>query len=227
MERKALSVIVVDDDFMIAKVHKKFIESEMGYRVVATTYNYEQTLDEVKKTRPDLLVLDVYLPDRSGIELLRTLRSQCIPCDVILITAATEKEVAEEGFRLGVFDYLIKPFLLDHLKESLVKYQQYKECLSLRANVNQDIVDDLKKIRSMAPVKQLQTGIDFRTLEHIKASLMKTGDFQSAEEVARLAKVSRSTARTYLSYLVEENIVEEKLQYGAVGRPQRLYNLRF
>lgn len=223
MAKKPLRVIVVDDDFMIANVHKKFIESEMGFNVVATTHNFEQTLAEVNKQQPDLLILDVYLPDRSGIELLRTIRSRGIPCDVILITAAKEMEIAEEGFRLGIFDYLIKPFVLDHLKESLVKYQQYRERLSTSTNLNQAIVDDLKKIRSVGPTKPLQTGIDYRTLEHIKECLMKSRGFQSAEGIAKIAEVSRSTARTYLAYLVEENVVEEKLQYGTVGRPQRLY----
>lgn len=225
MTKKPLRVIVVDDDFMIANVHKKFIESEMGFNVVATTHNFEQTLAEINNKKPDLLILDVYLPDRSGIELLRTIRSQGIPCDVILITAAKEMEIAEEGFRLGIFDYLIKPFVLDHLKVSLVKYQQYKERLSSTSNLNQAIVDDLKNIRSKGSSKPLQTGIDYRTLEHIKECLLKTRGFHSAEEIAKLAEVSRSTARTYLSYLVQENIVEEKLQYGTVGRPQRLYRL--
>lgn len=223
MAEKPIRVIVVDDDFRIAKMHTKFIESEMGYQVVASTHNYEQTFAEITKERPDLLILDVYLPDKSGIDLLRTIRSLHIPCDVILITAATETEVAEEGFRLGIFDYLIKPFDLDHLKESLVKYQQYRNRLSASANLNQSMVDDLKKIRSVGPTKQLQSGIDFRTLEHIRESLIKIGDFQSAEDIAQLAKVSRSTVRTYLTYLVEEKKVEEKLQYGVVGRPQRLY----
>ncbi len=177
----------------------------------------------ITKERPDLLILDVYLPDKSGIDLLRTIRSLHIPCDVILITAATETEVAEEGFRLGIFDYLIKPFDLDHLKESLVKYQQYRNRLSASANLNQSMVDDLKKIRSVGQTKQLQSGIDYRTLEHVRESLVKTIDFQSAEDIAQHAKVSRSTVRTYLAYLVEEKMVEEKLQYGAVGRPQRLY----
>ena len=156
---------------------------------------------------------------------MRTLRSQGIPCDVILITAAKELEIAEEGFRLGIFDYWIKPFDLDHLKESLIKYQQYKARLGSSSNLNQAIVDDLKKIRLTGPSKQWQSGIDSRTLEHIKECLQRIEEFQSAEAIAKLAEVSRSTARMYLTYLVEEKLVEEKLQYGTVGRPQRLYRM--
>lgn len=225
MVNKLLQVLVVDDDFMIARVHAKYIESQKGYSVVGVTHNFEQTLAQVHELQPDLLILDVYLPDRSGIELLRTIRSQGISCDVILITASKELEVVEEGFRLGIFDYLIKPFDLEHLKESLGKYQQYKLRLAISPNLNQAIVDDLRKIRSTGPTKELQTGIDFRTLERIKQCLLNTEGFQSVEIIANLAEVSRSTVRMYLTYLVEENLVEEKLLYGTVGRPQRLYRI--
>jgi|SRR5680860_372567 len=225
MVKKPLQVLVVDDDFMIARVHAKYIESQKGYSVVGVTHNFEQTLAQVSELQPDLLILDVYLPDRSGIDLLRTIRSQGIRCDVILITASKELEIVEEGFRLGIFDYLIKPFDLEHLKESLLKYKQFKTRLAISPNLNQAIVDDLRKIRSSGATKELQTGIDFRTLERIKQCLSNTEGFQSVEVIAKLAEVSRSTVRMYLTYLVEENLVEEKLLYGTVGRPQRVYQI--
>lgn len=226
MAPKLLRVVVVDDDFMIAKVHAKYIESQQDYQVVGIAHNYAQTLSKVLEFQPDLLILDVYLPDQSGIELLRTIRSRRISCDVILITAAKELEVVEEGFRLGIFDYLIKPFDLDHLNDSLVKYKQFKTRLSDSPNLNQAVVDDLKKIRSTGFSKQQQTGIDFRTLERIKQCLLQLDEFQSAEKIAKLAEFSRSTARMYLAYLVEENVAEEKLLYGTVGRPQKLYRIK-
>lgn len=227
MANKDLQVLVVDDDFMIARVHAKYIDSQPGYKVVGIAHNYEQTLTQVLEQCPDLLILDVYLPDRSGIDLLRTIRSKSISCDVILITAAKELDVVEEGFRLGVFDYLLKPFDLDHLLISLVKYQQYKARLTAANDLDQTMVEDLKKIRSTAFTKQLQTGIDYRTLERIKQAMGQLQGFHSADAIAKMAEVSRSTARMYLTYLVEENLAEEKLQYGTVGRPQRLYRIIF
>jgi len=220
--QERLHVLVVDDDFMIARVHAKYIESQQGYKVIGVAYNYEETLTKIIEFRPDLVILDVYLPDGSGIDLLRTVRARRIPCDVILITAAKELDVVEEGFRLGAFDYLIKPFDLDHLRDSLIKYKQYKERLSKSASLDQKVVDDLRKMRSSAG-KPVQSGIDFRTLERIKASLLRHNGFQSSEEIARSAGVSRSTVQKYLAYLVEEKVAEEKLLYGTVGRPQILY----
>jgi response regulator of citrate/malate metabolism len=226
MSHKVLDVLVVDDDFMIAKMHGKYINSQNGYELVGIAYNYEQALSAITELKPDLILLDVYLPNHSGIDLLRTIRSHNSPCDIILITASKEREIVEEGFRLGVFDYLIKPFDLKHLTNALIKYAQFREQLSSNAELNQDTLEALKKLRApKASLNQSQKGIDFRTLDRIKHYLALQPDYQSSDEIALTAGVSRSTVRNYLTYLIEENIVEELLQYGTVGRPQRLYRL--
>lgn len=226
-----LRVVVVDDDFLVAKLHGKFVESLPGYQLIGTANQYEQALALVTELRPDVLLLDVYMPDNSGIELLRTIRTQNLPCDVILITAAKELEMVEEGFRLGIFDYLIKPFDLERLKKSLEEYVQFRKQLSTSKadSMDQTIVDDLKRLRSMAPTptnSQRQKGIDMRTLELIKQALPHAPELISIEEVADKVGVSRSTARVYLVHLIEEKFAEEQLLYGTVGRPQRLFRVK-
>jgi response regulator of citrate/malate metabolism len=94
--------------------------------------------------------------------------------------------------------------------------------------IDQMVVDDLKKLRSVTHSDRSwqQKGIDVRTLERIQACLARSNGFLSADEVAKLAGVSRSTARHYLVYLAEEQLAEEQLAYGTVGRPQCLYRLK-
>lgn len=232
MAELSIGVLVVDDDFMIAKMHGKFIASQAEYEVVGLAYNYAQALSLISELNPDLLLLDVYLPDQSGIELVRSIRSRNIPCDIILITAAKEREMVEEGFRLGVFDYLFKPFDLEHLQNTLHKYAQFKLHLASAKVLNQDSLDDLKKLRAPNSTQntpattQMRKGIDSRTLNRIKQSLVDKKQFQSVEEISQSAGVSRSTVRIYLSYLLEDQTVEEFLQYGTIGRPQRLYRMK-
>jgi two-component system CitB family response regulator len=97
--------------------------------------------------------------------------------------------------------------------------------LSSSPHLSQDVVDDLKQMRSTSSSKPLQTGIDFRTLERIKQCL-PADEFQSAERIAVSAGVSRSTVQKYLVYLVEQSTAEEKLLYGTVGRPQKLFRFK-
>jgi response regulator of citrate/malate metabolism len=227
-EDKNLRVIIVDDDFMIAKLHANFVGMQDGYSIVGVAHNYDEALSMIRTLKPDLLVLDVYLPDHSGIEILRAIRAENIACDSILITASKEIVVIEEAFRLGIFDYLIKPFDLDLLKNTLVKYSQFKIHLQSSGRHDQKFVDELKKYRAANPpmTQTLSKGIDARTLDRIKQCLSEDNTFRSAEEIAQISGLSRSTARGYLDFMVAQGIAEEFLQYGVVGRPQRLFRLK-
>jgi response regulator of citrate/malate metabolism len=226
MTDSPIRVLIIDDDFMIAKMHGKYIESEKGFELAGIALNGEQALSLIAGKKPDLLLLDVYMPDSSGIELLRTIRMQQIRCDVILITAAKELEVVEEGFRLGIFDYLVKPFDLEHLKNTLAKYSKFRDRLSSTRQINQEIVNDLKNLRvSRTQPQQLHKGIDDKTLSWIKKYLSDAEEFQTVDEIAVRAGVSKTTVRNYINYLLDEEIVEELLQYGTIGRPQKLYRI--
>ncbi|MDB5052843.1 MAG: two-component system response regulator [Bacilli bacterium] len=226
MAESPIRVLIIDDDFMIAKLHSKYIETRKGYELVGIALNYEQALSLIVERKPDLLLLDVYMPDFSGIELVRTIRTRQIRCDIILITASKELEIVEEGFRLGVFDYLIKPFDLEHLKNTLIKYTQFRNRLSSVEELNQEIVNDLKNLRIPHPqLPQFHKGIDDKTLNRIKKYLIDLEEFQTADEIALRAGVSKTTVRIYITYLVNEGIVEELLQYGTIGRPQKLYRI--
>jgi response regulator of citrate/malate metabolism len=227
MSQQLLRVLVVDDDFMIAKLHGKFIASQKGYQLVGTAHSFEEAQAMMDLVEPDLLLLDVYLPDQSGIELLKTIRMQNRRCDVILITAAKELEIVEDGFRFGVIDYLIKPFNLNQLQTALLKYVKFKTRLSSSSQLDQGTVDDLKKLRISEStfLPNNQKGIDLRTLEKIKKCITYSPEPLSADQIAKLAGVSLSTTRTYLSYLVEEQELIEEQQYGTVGRPLRLYRI--
>jgi len=228
MKRVPIRVLVVDDDFMIAQMHGKYIGQQDGYELTGIAHNFEQTMTRARELQPDLILLDVYLPDRSGIEVLRAIRAENIPSDIILITAAKEIDIIEDAFRLGIFDYLIKPFDLALLKGALEKYRQFKDHLLLPVQPDQRFVEGLKKFRSAKPLsaQQIQKGIDIRTLERIRHCLAQEDESRTAEQVALAAGVSRSTARAYLDYLIEQGIAEEFLQYGTVGRPQRFFRLK-
>ena len=223
-----LKVLVVDDDFRIAQLHAKYVAQQDGYVLVGIAHDCAGALDKAHELKPDLVILDVYLPDRSGIEVVRGIREAQLRCDVILITAAKEIEIIDEAFRLGIFDYLLKPFGPDIFKDALAKFRQFREQLRSEAEPDQGFVEGLKRLRATRAPSALhpQKGIDARTLERVTAILKAADEGRTAEQIGRLAGVSRSTARLYLNHLVECGQADQVLQYGGVGRPQVLFNAK-
>src|SRR6478735_3318816 len=83
-------VLIVDDDFMVAEIHRRFVEQVDGFRAVGVTRTGAEALTAVRDVRPHLVLLDVYLPDMTGLEVLQQLRSDGNLVGVIMITAARE-----------------------------------------------------------------------------------------------------------------------------------------
>ncbi len=223
-----LRVLVVDDDFRIAQLHGKYVERQEGYVLVGVAHDCAEALAKARELKPDLLILDVYLPDRSGIEVVRGIRETQLRCDIILITAAKEIEIIDEAFRLGIFDYLLKPFGPDILKDALIKFRQFRDQLRSEAEPDQGFVEGLKRLRAARAPAALrpQKGIDPRTLQRIAGILKGADEGRTAEQIGRLAGVSRSTARLYLNHLVEHGEADQVLHYGTVGRPQVLFRAK-
>ena len=117
-----IRVLVVDDDFMVAKVHAAFVARTPGFEVVGVAHTGATALVSVATLHPDLVLLDIHLPDISGTEVLRRLREQEPDVDVLVISAAKEAETVRTALRGGVVNYLLKPFDQDALRDRLQRY---------------------------------------------------------------------------------------------------------
>ena len=97
-----LRVLVVDDDFMVARVHRRFVERVAGFEVVGEARTGSDALAAVREHRPDLVLLDIYLPDMSGLEVLRELRAEADPVDVLVVSAARDLETSAGAVKVAV-----------------------------------------------------------------------------------------------------------------------------
>ncbi|MBP2076778.1 response regulator [Oceanobacillus polygoni] len=224
------SVLIVEDDFRIANIHRQFVEKVDGFVVSDTVRTGEEALAFLRECSelPDLVVLDIYIPDVEGLNLFWEIRSTYLEIDIVVITAAKEVETIQEAIRGGVFDYIIKPVDVSRFELTLTRYKERKYLLSSVEEMEQGDVDAMIWSNpAPIPAKQnsgLPKGIDAITLKEI-TSLLKTehSGGVTAVELSQQIGTSRSTARRYLEYLVSENEVETRLKYGTVGRPERRY----
>ncbi|MEE6257645.1 response regulator [Plantactinospora sonchi] len=217
-----IRVLVVDDDFMVARVQHRFVERVPGFTVVGVAHSGAEALDAVHRLRPDLVLLDIYLPDLSGLEVLRRLRSGDATADVLAVTAARDVETIRTALRGGVVHYLIKPFGFDALRDRLERYAAAQRRLPGDREVAQDDVDQLFAALRPAPA-DLPKGLTPPTADLVAAALRAADGDLSATECADRVGLSRVSTRRYLEHFVEAGKARVSLRYGSAGRPERRY----
>lgn len=222
-----LQLILVEDDPMVREVHRQFIEKIDGFKIVGIATNGQEGLQLIKSCKPDLAIIDIFMPHINGIEMLRELRSDGIPIDIIAITAASDMETVHKVLQQGAVDYIIKPFTFDRIKKSLENYKAYRLTLKDKKALLQHELDQLL-FKSNIEEKELELlpkGLNANTLIKITEFISNEKSPVSAEEVAEKIGIARVTARRYLDYLEKEGKVKIHIQYGGVGRPVNRYGI--
>jgi two-component system CitB family response regulator len=217
-----IQVVVIDDDYRIAELHSEAVQEVSGFRVITIANTAKAGADAVRRHRPDLLLLDLYLPDGSGLDLLKQFRANGMPVDAIVLTAASDMSRVRDALRLGALQYLIKPFSLSRLREHLIGYQRLQRHLRW-APASQTLVDRSFQLMRVAPDREETQSGGNPTVQAVLQSLDGIDDWISANGIADQVGISLSTARRYLSRLVALGKIELSLQYGVAGRPTHLY----
>jgi response regulator of citrate/malate metabolism len=208
-----LSVLVVDDDFRVANMHAGIVNALPGFTVTTTA----TTLAAAHKADPvDLALVDVYLPDGSGIDYVRELR-----CDSMVLSAANDAPTIRAALAAGALSYLIKPFAPTDLATRLSGYARYRNILA-KPNLGPNEVDQaLDALRPRIAPPQSPTAVTSPTKQLVLDALRASGTPMSSAEVSAVIGVSRATAQRYLSTLANSGEVKIQLRYGTTGRPEQ------
>ena len=179
----------------------------------------------LEKEKPDLLILDVYMPEVDGVSVLSLLRKSDIPVDVIMVTAAGDTETVARIMRQGVIDYIVKPFKFERYRAALESYLDFRKKLSHKSTLSQNDLDTMLSVKTES---QQDTPKNFhvQTMNSIIDFMLSHPEALSAEEVAAGTGVSRVTARRYLEYLVTQGRLQMLLDYVAVGRPIHRFKVK-
>lgn len=223
-----MRVLVVDDDFMVARVHSGYVARIPGCEVVGVAHTGADALAAARSLRPDLVLLDVYLPDLSGLDVLRALRTGS-PEDpfVLMITAADDPATVTGALHGGAAHYLVKPFDSRVLAEHVERIGRVRGRL---AGLDRAVQDDIDTVFGARPgvATRLPKGLTAPTARLVERELRAAaaddpvGDL-SATECAERTELSRVSARRYLEHFVATGAAEVRLRYGGTGRPERRY----
>ncbi|MFK4037739.1 response regulator [Nonomuraea wenchangensis] len=221
MTRAAISVLVVEDEEITAEANRVYVERVPGFTVAGVARSGGEALRFLRRRPVDLVLLDLYLPDLHGLEVVRAIRAGGLMCDVIAVTSARDLAMVRSAVSLGVSQYLLKPFTYATLLEKLTRYARFKDEAGVAAG--QGDVD--RVLGTLRGSSGLPKGLSRDTLDAVAAELRERPDGLAAQAVADAIGVSRVTARRYLEHLVELGAAVRMPQYGGVGRPELLYRI--
>ncbi|MFE0102612.1 response regulator [Streptomyces sp. NPDC059009] len=218
-----IEVLVVDDDVRVADVNAAYVEKVPGFRVAGKAHSAADALRLTGELTVDLVLLDHYLPDETGLAVVRSLRERGHQADVIMVTAARDVGTVQAAMRHGALQYLVKPFSYAGLRAKLDAYAALRRTLDGGGEAEQAEVDRIFGALSTTAAPELPKGHSPTTAELVRRALMAAEGPLSAQELAERTRLSRQTAQRYLKLLERTGRVRLSLKYGDTGRPEHRY----
>jgi response regulator of citrate/malate metabolism len=219
-----LHVLVVEDEPIAAEAHTAYVERVPGFTVAATVGTSQAAMQALQERHVDVVLLDMNLPDRHGLEVIRAMRAGGHQADVIALTSARDLEVVRAAVSLGVVQYVLKPFVFATLRERLLAYRAYREQVqgAVQVGTQAEVDEVIGGLRAAAEAR-LPKGIGEELLSRVSRALREADRGVSATELGEAVGVSRVTARRYAEFLCESRLAVRRSRYAGAGRPEVEY----
>jgi response regulator of citrate/malate metabolism len=222
-----IRTLIVEPDPVMANLHGEYVKKTAGFTVSGVAHTGAEALQQIDTEPPALVLLDLQLPDISGLELCRILRARNSPVDVLVITAARQIGLVRAALSFGVIHYVLKPLPLRTFQSHLRRYASYHQrTTDSTGPINQyDIDSTIALLRPDVRADSVASrATSLRTLDTVAAHLRTAAGPVTANEVAQALGISRVTARRYLEELTSRRMAAQTQRYGSSGRPRNLYH---
>lgn len=219
-------VLIVEDDPMVAMINAQYISRSKEFCAAGQCRNGKEALAFLEENEVDLIVMDVYMPQMDGFETLRQIRNKHISVDVIMVTAANDRESLDDALQLGVIDYLVKPFTFDRFRIALDKYITQTTALRELETLNQKNIDFIIDRARKRAEETYPKGIQSQTLRMVEEYMGKHAEnWLTGDRIAEEIGLTSVTVRRYLNYLAEAGVLSAEMNYETGGRPCMLYKM--
>ena len=218
-----IKTLIVEDDPMVAFINNQYLNKIGDIHVFGPVSTEKEVISIIEREKIDLVLLDVFLPEKNGLDILKDLRKSKYLVDVIVISAANSPNELREAFACGIIDYLIKPFQFERFEEAINKYRLKMNLLNGASQLNQRDVD---AIYSKNKICDLPKGLNKLTLEKIILFLRNNSNVVwTVREIANEVNLSNVTVKKYMDYLEDIEEVSVEISYGNIGRPEYKYTI--
>ncbi|MFJ8531302.1 response regulator [Bacillus sp. NPDC094106] len=218
-----IKVLIVEDDPMVAMLNKHYLEQVGGFELVHVAHSVNEAIEILEKSHVEFILLDIFMPEDTGFELLMYVRNQEKEIDIMMISAVHDMGSIKKALQYGVVDYLIKPFTFERFKEALTAYREKFKFMKEQQKISQSELDTLilqKEKVEPHTNQELPKGLTKQTLQLIWNQIeLLHGQAFTTDEMAQLVGISRVSIRKYVMFLTEIGVLENEMVYQHVGRP--------
>lgn len=220
------AVLIIEDDPMVQFIHKNYLNKVDSMLIVKTCQSEAEALELLHTDNIQLILLDVKLNNSNGLDLLKKLRYQGYPAEVILITAANDTSIIQQSRHLGVLDYLVKPFTFERFKQSINAFKKNQQ-LFQETQFRQPKIDHVFHSTSEDAnlTEKLPKGLSAATLKLIYRKIKVQKKPFTAQSLAKQLNLSHVSVRKYVAFLEKCGLLTSKTVYLKVGRPYQTYQL--
>lgn len=219
-----IRTLVVEDDPVVAEVNSGYLKRVAGFVAVGVAASGAEAIAAAHDQLVDLVLLDFYLPDMSGLDVCHALRgARTAPVDIIAVTAARDADTVRAAIAHGVVQYLIKPYNFATFREKLERYAAYHHRLPSGQITDQPEIDRLLGTLRGSTTAALPKGLSPTTYELVVDVLRNADQPTTATEIAHTTGLSRVSARRYLDHLHHQGLAVLTARYGTTGRPEHRY----
>lgn len=220
-----INAVIVEDDPMVAQINRKYAEMTDDVIVRKVCAGPKEALEYIRDHSVDLLIADEYMPGMNGLDLLEEIKRIGYQCSSIMVTAANDRATVERALKLGVIDYLVKPFTYERFSQAMDRFRRRHELLNSEESFTQKQIDSLISAEQTRQ-EEYTKGINTETLRKLEEYLVRIGpDSMSSDEIAQATGFSNVTVRRYMNYLVEKGKAECVTDYKTGGRPRLHYKV--
>jgi CitB family two-component system response regulator MalR len=219
-----IRVLLVEDDPMVAQLNRTYLGRVEGFEIAGAVRSAAEALSVLRAQPVDLLLLDIFMPGQSGLELMDEIRAKALAVDVIFVTAARDTATLDRALKLGAMDYLIKPFEFERLEAALERYRDTRRMIRRGEALDQAELDRRLARRSGEGrrAEGLPKGLDRSTLDRVLRAVADQpaeAPWFTSEEIAQQVGLSRVSVRKYFEFLSGLKVLRMEPGYGTGGRP--------
>ncbi|MGG7212694.1 response regulator [Clostridium nigeriense] len=202
-------ILVVDDHLIVREGLKLIFETEENYEVIGEAENGDEALLLIDKLKPDIVLMDLSMPKRSGLEAIKTLKQQNNPVPIIILTTFNDNNLIREGLFLGAKGYLLK----DSTREELIRTIEaaIRGEMLLQPEITRSIFSDNRE------QKQINSSLNTSITERELFVLQAIARGCTSKEIAIDMGISERTVKAHLTNIYTKLKVDSRSEAVAVA----------